>query len=85
MAKNGIKGIIGGGSAPGVAADKVIDAWHQVQATHGREMARGVDLIIGFSYHIADTEEKRQSRRLRVCLRVAWGYRTVDLSVIKFL
>ncbi len=58
MAKHGIKGMIGGGAATGGAAEKVIHAWQQVQANHGREMELGGDLIIGFSYHIADTEEK---------------------------
>ncbi len=58
MAKHGIKGMIGGGAAAGGAADKVMHTWQQVQANHGREMALGGDLIIGLSFHIADTEEK---------------------------
>ena len=58
MAKHGIKGMIGGGAAAGGAAEKVIRAWQQVQANHGKEMELGGDLIIGFSYHIADTEEQ---------------------------
>ena len=58
MAKHGIKGMIGGGAAAGGAADKVVDAWHRVQANHGRELPRGSDLIVGFSFYIADTEEQ---------------------------
>ena len=58
MAKHGIKGMIGGGAAAGGAAEQVIHAWQRVQANHGREMELGGDLIIGFSYHIAATEEK---------------------------
>ena len=58
MAKHGIKGMIGGGAAAGGAADKVVDAWHRVQANHGRELPRGGDLIVGFSFYIADTEEQ---------------------------
>ena len=58
MAKHGIKGMIGGGAAAGGAADKVVDAWQRVQANHGRELPRGGDLIVGFSFYIADTEEQ---------------------------
>ena len=58
MAKHGIKGMIGGGAAAGGAADKVVDAWQQVQANHGRDLPRGGDLIVGFSFYIADTEEQ---------------------------
>ena len=58
MAKYGIKGVIGGGAAPGGAADKVVDAWQRVQANHGREFPRGGDLNVGFSCYIADTEEQ---------------------------
>ena len=58
MAKYGIKGVIGGGAAPGGAADKVVDAWQRVQANHGRELPRGGDLNVGFSCYIAGTEER---------------------------
>ena len=58
MAKHGIKGMIGSGAAAGGAAEKVIHTWQQVQANHGREIPLGSDLIIGFSFHIADTEKK---------------------------
>ena len=58
MAKYGIKGMIGGGAAPGGAADRVADAWQRVQANHGRELPRGGDLNVEFTCYIADTEEQ---------------------------
>jgi alkanesulfonate monooxygenase SsuD/methylene tetrahydromethanopterin reductase-like flavin-dependent oxidoreductase (luciferase family) len=58
MAKYGIKGIIGGGAASGGASDKVVHAYRDALARHGRETALGTDLIIGFSMHIAETEKK---------------------------
>ena len=58
MARHGIKGIIGGGAAPGGASEKVIMAWREALARHGRETKPGADLLIGFSFHIADSEEQ---------------------------
>jgi alkanesulfonate monooxygenase SsuD/methylene tetrahydromethanopterin reductase-like flavin-dependent oxidoreductase (luciferase family) len=58
MAKYGIKGIIGGGAAAGGATDKVMHAYRDALARQGREVELGTDLIIGFSLHIAETEEK---------------------------
>ena len=58
MARYGIKGIIGGGAASGGANEKVIEAWRETLAHHGRETALGGDLTIGFSFHLADTEEQ---------------------------
>lgn len=58
MAKYGIKGMIGGGAAPGGAADQVVEKWREVQAKHGRELELGGDLVISFSVHIADTEKQ---------------------------
>ena len=58
MMKYGIKGMIGGGAAPGGAADRVVDAWQSVQANHGRELPRGGDLNVGFSCYIANTEDQ---------------------------
>ena len=57
-ARHGIKGIIGGGAAPGGASEKVIMAWREALARHGRETKPGADLLIGFSFHIADSEEQ---------------------------
>jgi alkanesulfonate monooxygenase SsuD/methylene tetrahydromethanopterin reductase-like flavin-dependent oxidoreductase (luciferase family) len=58
MAKHGIKGIIGGGAAPGGASEKTIIAYRDALARHGRETELGTDLLIGFSFHIADSEEQ---------------------------
>ena len=58
MAKYGIKGVIGGGAAPGGASDQVVYKWQEVQAEHGRELELGGDLIISFSVYIADSTEQ---------------------------
>jgi alkanesulfonate monooxygenase SsuD/methylene tetrahydromethanopterin reductase-like flavin-dependent oxidoreductase (luciferase family) len=58
MAKHGIKGIIGGGAAAGGASEKVVHAWRETLAKHGRETELGGDLIMGLSFHIADTQQQ---------------------------
>ena len=58
MAKYGIKGIIGGGAAVGGASEEVVRAWRDTLAAHGRETELGGDLIMGVSFHIADTVQK---------------------------
>ena len=58
MAKHGIKGIIGGGAAAGGATAKVMEAWQDALRRVGRETEQGADLIVGFTYHIAETEQK---------------------------
>ena len=58
MAKHGMKGVIGGGAAEGGASDKVVAAWRETLARHGRETELGGDLAIGVSFHIAETQEK---------------------------
>jgi alkanesulfonate monooxygenase SsuD/methylene tetrahydromethanopterin reductase-like flavin-dependent oxidoreductase (luciferase family) len=58
MARRGIKGMIGGGAAPGGANEPVVRAWRETLARHGRETALGGDLIIGFSVYLADSEER---------------------------
>jgi alkanesulfonate monooxygenase SsuD/methylene tetrahydromethanopterin reductase-like flavin-dependent oxidoreductase (luciferase family) len=58
MARHGIKGIIGGGAAQGGAPSKVVLAWQEALARQGRETQLGADLIIGLTFHIADTEEQ---------------------------
>ena len=58
MAKYGIKGVIGGGAAPGGAQDKVVMAYRQALADHGKETEPGEDLCFGFSCHIAETEKQ---------------------------
>ena len=58
MAKHRIKGLIGGGAAAGGAAEPVIRQWQETLAKHGRETELGTDLAIGYTCHIAETEEK---------------------------
>ncbi|MDE0206030.1 MAG: LLM class flavin-dependent oxidoreductase, partial [Candidatus Tectomicrobia bacterium] len=58
MAKHNIKGIIGGGAAAGGATAKVMHAWQDALRRVGRETELGADLIVGFTYHIAETEQK---------------------------
>ncbi|MCY4652758.1 MAG: LLM class flavin-dependent oxidoreductase, partial [Dehalococcoidia bacterium] len=64
MAKHGIKGIIGGGAAPGGASESVVQKWQEVQAAHGNETELGGDLILGISFFVAETPEEaiRQAR-----------------------
>ncbi len=61
MAKHGIKGMIGGGAAAGGATMEVVKGWQETLARHGKETELGGDLIIGFSIHLADTEEQAVS------------------------
>jgi alkanesulfonate monooxygenase SsuD/methylene tetrahydromethanopterin reductase-like flavin-dependent oxidoreductase (luciferase family) len=52
MIRHGIKGIVGGGNV------KVATAWREALASHGRETELGADLLMGFSFYIADSEEQ---------------------------
>ncbi|MDE2780063.1 MAG: LLM class flavin-dependent oxidoreductase [Chloroflexota bacterium] len=61
MVKHGIKGMIGGGAAAGGATMDVVRRWRETLAKAGKETELGGDLIIGFSIHLADTEEKAMS------------------------
>ena len=58
MVKHGIKGMIGGGAAAGGATYEVVRAWRETLAKAGKATELGGDLIIGFSIHLADTEEQ---------------------------
>ena len=58
MVKHGMKGIIGGGAAAGGATDKVMQAWKDAHARAGIDIELGTNLSIGYSVHIAETEEK---------------------------
>ena len=58
MAKHGIKGVVGGGVVKGGASDKVVRTWQETLAAHGRETELGGDLLMGFSFHIAETPER---------------------------
>ena len=58
MAKNGIKGLIGGGAATSGASHEVIQRWQEALARAGRDTELGGDLVIGYSTFIADTEQE---------------------------
>src|SRR5207244_1161758 len=58
MARHGVKGMIGGGAAPGGAKEQVVIAWRDALARHGHQTELGTDLIVGYSFYIADTVEK---------------------------
>ena len=58
MAKHGIKGIIGGGAAPGGAQQSVVEAWQKIEAEHGRETELGGNLIISFSVYLAESTDR---------------------------
>ena len=53
-----MKGIIGGGAATGGANDEVIYSWQKMQEKYGTETELGGNLCVGFSLHIAESEEK---------------------------
>jgi alkanesulfonate monooxygenase SsuD/methylene tetrahydromethanopterin reductase-like flavin-dependent oxidoreductase (luciferase family) len=58
MARNGIKGTIGGGVAEGGAMDNVILGFRDAYARVGKDLQPGEDLNIGFQFHIAPTREQ---------------------------
>ena len=58
MAKHGIKGMVGGGSAEGGAMHRVVMAWQEAQARYGRHLELGEDLCFGFHFYIADSHEQ---------------------------
>src|SRR5260221_2760337 len=57
MAKHGIQGLVGGGSAEGGAMHKVVLAWQEAHAKHGKTIALGERLCFGFHFFIADSRE----------------------------
>ncbi|MYE41768.1 MAG: LLM class flavin-dependent oxidoreductase [Chloroflexi bacterium] len=58
MAKHNMTGLVGGGAAPGGAIEGVMRQWQETQAEHGRDTELGEGLAVGFTIHIAETEEK---------------------------
>jgi alkanesulfonate monooxygenase SsuD/methylene tetrahydromethanopterin reductase-like flavin-dependent oxidoreductase (luciferase family) len=55
MAKHGICGVIGGGSAEGGAVDRHMVAFRDAYARAGREIALGERLALGFQFFIAES------------------------------
>jgi alkanesulfonate monooxygenase SsuD/methylene tetrahydromethanopterin reductase-like flavin-dependent oxidoreductase (luciferase family) len=58
MAKHGIKGVVGGGSAEGGAMHRVVVAWQETQARYGRHLELGEDLCFGFHFYMANSREQ---------------------------
>jgi alkanesulfonate monooxygenase SsuD/methylene tetrahydromethanopterin reductase-like flavin-dependent oxidoreductase (luciferase family) len=58
MAKHGIQGMVGGGSAEGGAMHKVVLAWQEAHARIGKKLELGERLCFGFHFYMADTQEQ---------------------------
>jgi len=58
MAKHGIQGVVGGGSAEGGAMHKVVLAWQEAHARVGKHIDLGERLCFGFHFFIADSREQ---------------------------
>lgn len=57
MAKHGICGVIGGGSAEGGAVDRHIEGFRAAYARRGIHLEPGERMSIGFQFHIAESKE----------------------------
>ena len=58
MAKYGIQGVVGGGSAEGGAMHRVVLAWQEAHARLGQHLELGERLCFGFHFYIADNREQ---------------------------
>jgi alkanesulfonate monooxygenase SsuD/methylene tetrahydromethanopterin reductase-like flavin-dependent oxidoreductase (luciferase family) len=58
MAKHGINGVIGGGSAEGGAVDRHMLAFQAAYARRGVQLALGERLALGYQFHIAASREQ---------------------------
>ncbi len=58
MAKHGIQGLVGGGSAEGGAMHQVVLAWQEAHKKRGIELELGERLAFGFHFFIADSREE---------------------------
>jgi alkanesulfonate monooxygenase SsuD/methylene tetrahydromethanopterin reductase-like flavin-dependent oxidoreductase (luciferase family) len=58
MAKHGIQGLVGGGSAEGGAMHNVVMAWQEAHKKRGIELELGERLCFGFHFFIADSREE---------------------------
>jgi alkanesulfonate monooxygenase SsuD/methylene tetrahydromethanopterin reductase-like flavin-dependent oxidoreductase (luciferase family) len=57
MARHGIQGLVGGGSAEGGAMHNVVMAWQAAHARIGKHLELGERLAFGFHFFIADSRE----------------------------
>ena len=58
MAKHGIQGMVGGGSAEGGAMHKTVLAWQDSHRRLGKQIALGERLCFGFHFYMADSREQ---------------------------
>ncbi len=58
MARHGIQGVVGGGSAEGGAMHKVVLAWQEAHARVGKHIDLGERLCFGFHFFIAGSREE---------------------------
>src|SRR5712691_6745399 len=58
MAKHGIRGLIGGGSAEGGAMHKVVLGWQEAHARRGQHLEMGEKLCFGFHFYLAKNREE---------------------------
>ena len=58
MAKHGIRGLIGGGSAEGGAMHRVVLAWQEAHARIGQQLEMGERLCFGFHFYLAKNREQ---------------------------
>src|SRR5215467_3768257 len=58
MARHGIQGMVGGGSAEGGAMHRVVLAWQEAHARIGKQLELGERLCFGFHFYIADNREQ---------------------------
>src|ERR1700722_10515348 len=57
MAKHGIQGVIGGGSAEGGATDRIMREWQAAYERIGINLELGERMAVGFQFHIAKSKE----------------------------
>jgi alkanesulfonate monooxygenase SsuD/methylene tetrahydromethanopterin reductase-like flavin-dependent oxidoreductase (luciferase family) len=57
MAKHGIQGLVGGGSAEGGAMHSVVFKWQEAHARIGKHLELGERMCFGFHFYIADSRE----------------------------
>jgi alkanesulfonate monooxygenase SsuD/methylene tetrahydromethanopterin reductase-like flavin-dependent oxidoreductase (luciferase family) len=58
MAKHGIRGLIGGGSAEGGAMHRVVLGWQEAHARRGQHLELGERLCFGFHFYLAKNREQ---------------------------
>ncbi len=58
MAKHGIQGLVGGGSAEGGAMHSVVMKWQEAHAKLGKHIELGERMCFGFHFFIADSREE---------------------------